>query len=145
MDPLGTVDFRDKWEVESLSPISSSVSMLEVPRRFGHMGKKQPGQFRGSIKLANHLGNYVIFHRPTSIKTKGGRRVKKEGLDLTHLQSVWAKAFGQVSESSQIEKADTNSHGELQEYTSVSMVNYPCRFNCCMQIIKIKWSWKLDS
>lgn len=42
MDPLGTADFRDKWEVESLSPISSSVSMLEVPRRFGHMGKKQP-------------------------------------------------------------------------------------------------------
>lgn len=27
------------WEAESLSPISLSVSMFEVPRRFGHMGK----------------------------------------------------------------------------------------------------------
>lgn len=31
--------FWGKWEVESLSPISLSVSALEVPRRFGHMGK----------------------------------------------------------------------------------------------------------
>lgn len=36
MDPLGTDNFRDKWEAEGLSPISSSVSTPEVPRRFAH-------------------------------------------------------------------------------------------------------------
>lgn len=43
VDPLGTADFSDKWEAESLSLISLSVSMLEVPRRHGLKGKTRPG------------------------------------------------------------------------------------------------------
>lgn len=76
---LQLADFREKWEAESLSPISLSVSALEAPRRFGHMEKnRQVFQLRGGIRLASHRGYYVIYHRPTIIKTEGGRHVKKE-------------------------------------------------------------------
>lgn len=106
-------------------------------------------QLRGSIKLANHLGNYVIFHRPTSIKTKGGRHVKKEW-PWSHTSaerlgnSIWTGVW-KLSDEVPIVKVDTNRHAELQEHTSVSMVNYPCRFYCCMQIIKIKLETVVES
>lgn len=54
----GAVDLRDKREMECLSPISSAVSTLKVPRQFGHMGKTASKQ----QKLASHQVNHVIFH-----------------------------------------------------------------------------------
>lgn len=54
----GAADLRDKREMERLSPISSAVSTLKVPRQFGHMGKTGSKQ----QKWASHQVNHVIFH-----------------------------------------------------------------------------------
>lgn len=59
MDPLGATDLRDKWEMERLSPISSSVSTLKVPRQFGHTGKTASKHQKSASQHVNH----VIFHR----------------------------------------------------------------------------------
>lgn len=55
----GAADLRDKREMEHLSPISSAVSTLKVPRQFGHMGKTASKQENS----ASHQVNHVILHR----------------------------------------------------------------------------------
>lgn len=55
----GAADLRHKRKIECLSPISSAVSTLEVPRQFGHRGKTASKQEKSARQRVNHL----IFHR----------------------------------------------------------------------------------
>lgn len=79
---LQLADFREKWEAESLSPISSSVSALEAPRRFGRMEKKQPGLSVGRKHQAGQSSRLLCNISQTDYNKNRGRKACQERMAL---------------------------------------------------------------